>query len=135
MKKFFYAIIFFGLLFIGSANSKIIELKKCSPKYDPKLHIKWGFVINTDKLLLQQVVVNQDAHYERTRKYLIEKFGSSGMKKIEVQDYKIQYFDDRFVKAVKTFQNNPIIWEIDLKKKIASFKINRDSNYKDFQCR
>jgi hypothetical protein len=129
------AIIVLGLLFSGSANSQIIELKKCSPKYNPKLHIKWGFVINTDKLLLQKVVVYQDAHYEKTRKLLIERFGSTSIEKIVVRDFKIQYFDDRFVKAGNPQNNSLLIWEIDLKKKIVSLKMNRDSNYTDFQCR
>ena len=104
MKKLL-GIVFLALLLSGNAHSAVVELKKCSKgdyKFNPKHYEKRSWIINPEKSLVQLVSVLTDRYYEEQTKKFIEEFGDAeGFDKLSVMNFKIEYSDKSYAKAIK----------------------------------
>ena len=143
MKKALVVIIF-GLLLMTNAYSKTVELKKCSTsskKFDPNNYEKKGYVINTDKSIVQSVRILTNKQYKIQQKKFMEEFGNTqGLDKISILNFQIEYSDNRFVKAVNkmTGQTGAAIeatLEIDLDDKTVFYKMHQKAKRITFKCK
>ena len=143
MKKLL-GILVLGLLLSGNAYAKIIELKKCSAgdkKFNPNHYEKRSYVINTGKSLVQRVFVLTDRYYEAQKKEFIKEFGDTeGLDKISIMNFKIEYSDSNYAKAVKQWDDHTgtTIYSslaIDIKKKRIQYKMHQKSQGLTIQCK
>ena len=143
MKKLL-GILVLGLLLSGNAYAKIIELKKCSvgdKKFNPNRYEKRSYVINTGKSLVQRVIVLTDRYYEEQKKEFLKEFGDTeGLDKISIMNFKIEYSDSNYAKAVKqwTDSTGATIYtslEIDIKKKRVLYKMHQKARGSTHQCK
>ena len=142
--KRFLMIFVLGLLLSTNAYSKTVELKKCSTsskKFDPNQYEKKGYVINTDKSIVQSVRILTNKQYKIQQKKFMEEFGNTqGLNKINILNFQIEYSDNRFVKAVnkRTGQTGAAIeatLEIDLDDKTVFFKWHQKATGITFKCK
>ena len=143
MKKLL-GIVFLALLLSGNAHSAVVELKKCSKgdyKFNPKHYEKRSWIINPEKSLVQLVSVLTDRYYEEQTKKFIEEFGDAeGFDKISVMNFKIEYSDKSYAKAIKKWtsaKGTPIETsvEIDIKKKKVLYKMHQKARTTINQCK
>ena len=138
MKKLL-AIIVLGLLMSVNLHAKVIILKECAHRnvpFNPKDYIKNDFKIDTNKSILQRVRIMTDSYYEDQKKEMMKNFGNTtGLEKIDISEWNIKYFDNRFIKAKRGSGRFESTWEIDLKNKTGVFKSNMTSGEGLWKCK
>ena len=144
MKKL-TGIVLLSLLLSFNAYSKTIELKKCSSdswKYNPKEYEKKSYIVNYDKSLVQRVNILTDEFLLDQKQKLIadgKKELANLVDKITVNDFEIDYADNKYVKAKNNYSINDkkytSVLEIDLKKKIVYYQPTLSHEKSIYNCK
>ena len=130
---FSYLFLVPGLLWSENTYSKPIQINKCEQlghKFDTKKYEKKSYLIDLDKSIVQRINIITKEEYDRRKK----EYDNPAtilkplLEKIEIIDYKIEYFDKRFVKAnhkINSSMNKDTllltaVLEIDLAEKIVT---------------
>ena len=132
-------IVILSLFVSTNLYSKIIELKKCETdklKFNSNEFIKRSYIIDTNKSILKSVRIKTDEYLKRLKKEAVEKgLDTTFLTKISTTDFDIEYADNRYIKASKDFGNLFGTFEVDLKKKTASYKLSNGNTVTVWRCK